>query len=325
MPTLHLNWIDYIVIVCVVYSLINGWVTGIPHLISNLFSFLGSLWLSVKYHTPVGNFFGEKFGITAIWTTVLGYVIVAFVSELILSEIIRIFIVRIPSKITKSYISKFLGAFFCVLNNCILITFFLLIILSLPIRGTLKRDIKSSVTASTLVRAGERYGGSVRSSLNETIQELNKFFTIEPDSKDRVSLDIIPKNIDLTIDTLSEDQMLVLVNEERAKAGVGLLHMDESMQKVARAHSKDMFVGRYFSHYDAQGHDASFRMDKANITYMLVGENLAYAEDLATAHKGLMESEGHRKNILESQFHRIGIGVLDSGLYGRMFTQLFAD
>lgn len=325
MPTFHLNWIDYVIFVCIGYSLFNGWVTGLPHLISNLFSFLGSLWLSVKFHAPVGNFIGEKLGVPTIWTTVLGYIIVAFVSEFILSEIIRIYVNKLPDKIIKSSVSKLLGALFCVVNNSILVTFILLIIVSLPIRGTLKKDIKNSITASILVRVGERYGGTVKSSLDDTVAELNKFLTVEPDSRDRVNLDVDLQYAELVIDSVSEEQMLALLNAERAKVGIGLLKPDVAIQQVARNHSKDMFLQKYFSHYDPEGRDASYRMDTAHIEYALVGENLAYAPDVLIAHKGLMESDGHRRNILDSTYHRVGIGIIDSGTSGRMFTQVFAN
>lgn len=119
--------------------------------------------------------------------------------------------------------------------------------------------------------------------------------------------------------------MVDLVNNEREKAGVDKLRVDESMMVVARGHSKDMFERKYFSHYDPDGHDAAWRMQRANLDFQIVGENLAYAPDVETAHTGLMDSEGHRKNILDHQFHRVGIGVIDGGPSGKMLTQLFAD
>jgi uncharacterized protein YkwD len=43
------------------------------------------------------------------------------------------------------------------------------------------------------------------------------------------------------------------------------------------------------------------------------------------AFKGLMDSDGHRKNIIDPSYSRVGIGVIDSSAYGKMFTQVFAD
>ena len=55
------------------------------------------------------------------------------------------------------------------------------------------------------------------------------------------------------------------------------------------------------------------------------GENLALAPTTEFAHEGLMNSPGHRANILNGQFRRVGIGVLDGGIYGKMFVQEFTD
>ena len=54
-------------------------------------------------------------------------------------------------------------------------------------------------------------------------------------------------------------------------------------------------------------------------------ENLALAPNVDIAHKGLMNSPGHRANILSPSFGRVGIGVIDGGGYGKMFAQEFAD
>jgi len=67
------------------------------------------------------------------------------------------------------------------------------------------------------------------------------------------------------------------------------------------------------------------RLDRAGIRYSFAGENLAMAPTLATAHNGFMNSEGHRANILEPKFRRGAVGVIDNGVYGKMFVQVFTD
>ena len=66
-------------------------------------------------------------------------------------------------------------------------------------------------------------------------------------------------------------------------------------------------------------------MEKAGIKFGAAGENIAYASTLELAHNGLMRSPGHRANILSDDFKRIGIGVMDGGIYGKMFGQDFLD
>ena len=67
------------------------------------------------------------------------------------------------------------------------------------------------------------------------------------------------------------------------------------------------------------------RLLDADVDFILAGENLAFAPSLDLAHDGLMQSQGHRENILAEEFSRIGIGVIDGGSYGKMFVQVFAD
>ena len=66
-------------------------------------------------------------------------------------------------------------------------------------------------------------------------------------------------------------------------------------------------------------------MDRAGISYSIAGENLALAPSVVRAHDGLMNSSGHRRNILDPAFTKIGIGAIDGGVYGKMFTQIFTN
>jgi uncharacterized protein YkwD len=66
-------------------------------------------------------------------------------------------------------------------------------------------------------------------------------------------------------------------------------------------------------------------MREAHVRYLTAGENLALAPTLQVAHSGLMNSPGHRANILHPQFGRLGIGILDGGIRGLMVSQEFRD
>ena len=122
-----------------------------------------------------------------------------------------------------------------------------------------------------------------------------------------------------------ETEMLALVNRERKKMGLGLLKADPQMAIVARKHSVDMFLRGYFSHYTPEGVDPFGRMRKEKVRFFTAGENLALAQTIQIAHKELMNSPGHRANILNPAFGRLGIGVLDGGIYGLMITQNFRN
>jgi uncharacterized YkwD family protein len=117
----------------------------------------------------------------------------------------------------------------------------------------------------------------------------------------------------------SEQKMVDLVNQERTKAGVAPLKVDAELSRVARIKSQDMKDNNYFSH-TSPTYGSPFDMMKSfGIKYRTAGENIAKHGSVESAHVGLMNSEGHRKNILNPNFTHIGIGIVD----GRYYTQMF--
>lgn len=66
-------------------------------------------------------------------------------------------------------------------------------------------------------------------------------------------------------------------------------------------------------------------MRESEVRFRTAGENLALAPSVPIAHTGLMNSPGHRANILQSGFGRVGIGILDGGKRGLMVTQNFRN
>jgi uncharacterized protein YkwD len=66
-------------------------------------------------------------------------------------------------------------------------------------------------------------------------------------------------------------------------------------------------------------------MKDAHVQFKSAGENLALAQTMEIAHRNLMNSPGHRANILQTAFGRVGIGIMDGGFYGLMVSQEFRD
>lgn len=119
---------------------------------------------------------------------------------------------------------------------------------------------------------------------------------------------------------MSEDERaaLELLNEDRHKAGLTALLPDEKLADLARSHAIDMLENDYFSHIDRKGKNPFERMRQGGIAYSAAGENLyksfddPVGEDLIIAERFLMQSPGHRKNILDTDFSRAGIGLIRS-------------
>lgn len=139
--------------------------------------------------------------------------------------------------------------------------------------------------------------------------------------------DLIYPGESLTIPELSsavrayEQEVIRLVNIERAKYGLAALKENWELSRVARYKSQDMHDNRYFDH-TSPVYGSPFTMIRAfGLTYRSAGENIAagYASP-STAVRAWMNSEGHRANILNASYREIGVGYVANGNY---CTQMF--
>lgn len=125
-----------------------------------------------------------------------------------------------------------------------------------------------------------------------------------------------------------EWRMLRYLNRDRRRQGCSSVRMQEDLRTVARKHSLDMAEKDYFDHVNQQRQAPHDRLRLAGVTDVVSGENLAkiggYPNPTQKAEQGLMESPGHRANILNRAYNAVGIGIIQDrrGVY--YFTQNFA-
>jgi uncharacterized protein YkwD len=105
-------------------------------------------------------------------------------------------------------------------------------------------------------------------------------------------------------------QMFDLINKARAEAHLPALAYDDRLSETARAHSEDMFENKYFAHDSPTVGNLAERMAKAGIKAKKFCENIADNQDLLAAHQELMDSPGHRKDILDPDLTRVGVGIV---------------
>lgn len=117
--------------------------------------------------------------------------------------------------------------------------------------------------------------------------------------------------------------MVDLVNQERTKAGLKPLAVDMRLVVLAREKAQDMIDKNYFSHQSPTYGSPFDMMKAAGVTYSYAGENIAGASTVDQAHTALMNSSGHRANILNVNYDHIGIGIIEGGPYGLMISQMF--
>lgn len=125
------------------------------------------------------------------------------------------------------------------------------------------------------------------------------------------------------ISNVEEQKMLDLINSERSKVGLTPLKLDSKLMEVAKLKAEDMVKNNYFSHTSPTYGSPFDMMKKFGITFQTAAENLAGNSSVEAAHNALMLSEEHRKNILNSSYDYIGIGISPSPVYGKVFVQMF--
>jgi uncharacterized protein YkwD len=120
-----------------------------------------------------------------------------------------------------------------------------------------------------------------------------------------------------------ERRMWELLNTERNSRALPTLEFDEPLSAVARAHSLDMLTQEFFAHESPTTGTPFDRFFHASIRASATGENIARNDTVAAGHQRLMESPGHRANILSTDYDHVGIGIVRQG-NSLWMTQNFA-
>lgn len=116
-------------------------------------------------------------------------------------------------------------------------------------------------------------------------------------------------------------QVIDLVNEERAKAGLAPVSSVDSITEAANVRAREIVTN--FSHTRPDGSSFSTALRQAGVSYMGSGENIAYGQrNPKEVMDGWMNSSGHRANILNSNYKNIGIGYYESNGV-KYWVQLF--
>lgn len=318
-----MNWVDLIILIVLASYASEAFRRGFWLILADFVSFFGSLLISLRFYPFTADFLGTNFSLPHSLAKALGFLTIAALAEFLLAALFAWALSRMPKKLLKHKLNKLLGILPALGEGVIIVSFFLTLILVLPLQPWLKRDVTNARIGGYLVKQTSGIEKAVNQIFGGVIEDSLTYLTIRPGSGERIEL--TSEVGALSVDEISETQMFSLINEERKKRGIEELTWASEIVPVARAHARDMWERKYFSHYSPEGKDVGDRLGAAGVSYYLAGENLALAPTVATAHNGLMNSEGHRANILEPSFRRVGIGVIDNGVYGKMFVQVFTD
>lgn len=319
----RVNILDAIIVIVFLFYAFEGYSVGFVVACLDFLTFIASFLLALVGYSVVSSFLVAYFSLPQGFSHAFGFFTIALVTEIILGLASHILLSRYLLMHSIRKINKAFGIIPGLLSAFVLLSFLLSLVVSLPLSPLLKHSVAASTLGNSLVAStqglektlGDIFGGAV----NETLT----FLTIEPKSNESVSLNFTTVNVSVAV--FAESEMFALVNKQRAARALPLLAFDVALTDLGRAHCKDMFARGYFSHFTPGGLSPFDRMAKANIQFSVAGENLALAPNTLLAMQGLMQSPGHKANILSPNFGRLGVGVIDGGMYGQMFCQEFTD
>lgn len=319
-----LNAIDVLLAVLVLLSVLNGWRRGFILGLLDLLGWALSLLAGLRFYQPVAHWLGARVDLwSEVWDGPVAFVLIAIVVGGFIQILGHALLKRLPKDIHERPINRLLGLVPGLANGLITASIVAALLLAIPLNEGLRERTRESALVNRLTVYTERLESALHPVFGEAIRRTLNLLTVQPESDERVTLPFTVANPRPRPDL--EAVMLKLVNRERIAAGLKPLVPDPELTEVARRHSADMFARGYFAHDTPEGRDPFDRMREANVRFLTAGENLALAPTVQIAHTGLMNSPGHRANILNPQFGRVGIGIMDGGIRGLMVTQDFRN
>ena len=320
---MQLNLIDIFLILIFVLAVWSGWRKGFIVGTLGLITWIGSLVAAFIFYPSAAGLLDNIFPSLGVWLLPVAFIGIVIISGILLSFIARRIISHTPLSAHKHSMNKILGVLPGALNAIIWGTIISALLLTVPIANGISAKSRDSVLADKLADDATWIEAKMAPVFDDAVNETISKLTIRPDPDKSYDLDFTVDDPELRTDL--ESRMLDLVNEERRKRGIKEFVADPEMATVARKHSRDMFARGYFSHHTPEGLSPFDRMTRDKVQFLTAGENLALAQTLTQAHLGLMNSPGHRANILNPSYGRLGIGVLDGGFRGLMITQNFRN
>ena len=319
------NYVDALLVLIILLSVFLGWQRGFILGLFDMARWIGSLLVAFLLYQPIARFINSMTGWESVWSEPLSFIFIVVATRFLIQYLGARLLKSLSPEVHKRRINQIFGTLPGFVNGFLTAAIVSTLLFSIPISGNFQENLRASRTANQLADFAQPLETALTPIFEDAIGEAFKrqVTTINPESNERA---VLPFKVENTRPRPElETEMLQLVNQERLAQGLSPLEADPELTEVARKHSADMFARSYFAHNTPENKSPFDRMRESEVRFRTAGENLALAPTLKIAHTGLMNSPGHRANILHSRFGRVGIGILDSGRHGLMVTQNFRN
>lgn len=320
-----MNIADLVIVLVVAAFGVSGYYKGALRQVADIFSLVLAIFVSAVFYDELALKIGEGLSINPNISKLIAFFLLWVGIQFVFNIAFHFLYPIIPEAVRKSKLNKFLGSVPGLLWGALFASILIMIMAVAPLNNGYRDAVVESASGKFVMGKSAGIESYFSNLLGDAVGESLTFLTVKPNSGETLDLGFKVPADELSVDEDSENKMLELVNQERTSRGLKALKMDDALRRLARAHSKDMFERGYFAHVNPDGKDPFDRMKDAGIVFRVAGENLALAPNVELAHQGLMNSPGHRANILTAEFKLVGIGCIDGGSYGKMFSQEFTN
>ena len=317
-----MNWVDLSLILVFLICLWAGYRRGFIRGSMDLLTWVLGLVTAYTFYDPLAAWLKMRVD-WGIWLMPASFLIILLLTRAILGALAYLITRRVPEESDRHGLNRFLGLIPGAINGYIATVIVSALLLALPLRDEINDETRDSRYAAELAMQSEWVNKKLAPVFDQAVRHTMNSLTVHPSSHESVALGFTYEKAKDR--PALEMEMLAMVNRERMKEGLQPLVADPELTQVARDHSRDMFGRGYFAHMNPDGKDPFDRMRAAKVKFNAAGENLALAQTLEIAHTNLMNSPGHRANIMNPDFGRLGIGILDGGFYGLMISQEFRN
>lgn len=316
-----MNYIDLIIILIFVFYVLVDYNQGFLRLCADLLGLAIAIFAALIWYLPLANFLMSHTRVPVAYTQPLSFIAIWVVVQAVFNWLAKIAFFHLPASINFSAINRYLGILPAAIKSAIFIGVAMTLVIMLPLDIKIKNPITHSLVGSQILSATI----SIQNKLNGNVGQGSTPRPTVLDGRESESVSLGFKTTAMTIDEAAENLILEKINTERTKINIAPLKSDILIRNVARIHSRDMLLSGYFSHNSQDGKTLVDRLTAANANFRQVAENIALAPSVDLVHTGLMNSPRHKANILDPNFTRVGIGVMNAGQYGLMVTQDFAN
>ena len=323
-----LDYLDIFIYIFIVYLVYFGWKRGAVLIIYYLIAFLISIYLSFSYSLSIGEYISGWLNSSQQTSQIFAGVGI-FISILTVSSIFQNLIYRENSK--KDIGNKLLGSISSVVLSNLVLAFLFTILSLLSLPKYIEENIKKSNIVSFYLNSEgvpqqtiEVITGTDLLKVTSRIKELTGSTSISLDESGCLEIPSFT-NSNLSTKPSHINELFEMVNIERINVNVDPLEFSQTLSNIATDYARKMYIEGFWCHKDPNnGYLVTERLlDVGYPPPQFIGENLAMASTIYSGHQSLMNSESHKQTIIDSEFKRVGIGII-SGPNGLIIVQIFA-